>query len=181
MAASHVLDERVTADHDRRGPIRSQTAHRPKPRLESPASKPSTNSTNTTATSPENSSKPSPSEQPPTAGNNPPNQSRSARNFGFGTKSPLITPSAPTGRRLGLLQAAPAHSPRTRRRSHRPNRSETVSLRQSTTATDGDYPGSRRALTEANCSSTPTTQSQHVGSKTSTRSSGTDRRPRTIR
>ena len=34
VAASHVLDERMTADHDRRSPIRPQTAHRPEPRLE---------------------------------------------------------------------------------------------------------------------------------------------------
>jgi hypothetical protein len=34
MAAAQILDERVTADHRRRGPISSQTAHRPQPRLE---------------------------------------------------------------------------------------------------------------------------------------------------
>lgn len=36
VTASQVLDERVTADHDRRGPVRSQTSHRAKRRLESP-------------------------------------------------------------------------------------------------------------------------------------------------
>ncbi len=36
VTASQVLDERVTADHDRRGPVRSQTSHRAKPRVESP-------------------------------------------------------------------------------------------------------------------------------------------------
>jgi hypothetical protein len=34
VTASHVLDERVTADRRRRGPIRPQTAHRRRPRLE---------------------------------------------------------------------------------------------------------------------------------------------------
>jgi len=35
VAASKVLDERMTADHDRRSPVRSKTSHRPKPRFES--------------------------------------------------------------------------------------------------------------------------------------------------
>jgi hypothetical protein len=36
VAASQVLDERMAADHDRRGPIGSQTAHRAEPGFESP-------------------------------------------------------------------------------------------------------------------------------------------------
>ena len=35
VASSQVLDEGMTADHDRCGPIRSQTSHRAEPRLES--------------------------------------------------------------------------------------------------------------------------------------------------
>jgi hypothetical protein len=35
VIASQVLDERVTEDHDRCGRIRSQTSHRPQPRLKS--------------------------------------------------------------------------------------------------------------------------------------------------
>ncbi len=34
VTASQIRNERVTADHRRRGPIRSQTAHRPQPCLE---------------------------------------------------------------------------------------------------------------------------------------------------
>jgi hypothetical protein len=34
VAASQVLDEGMTADHRRRSLFRSQTAHRPQPRLE---------------------------------------------------------------------------------------------------------------------------------------------------
>lgn len=36
VTAPHVLDERVTADHYRRGRARSLTAHRVKQRLQSP-------------------------------------------------------------------------------------------------------------------------------------------------
>ena len=35
VASSQVLDEGMTADHDRCSPIGSQTAHRAEPRLES--------------------------------------------------------------------------------------------------------------------------------------------------
>jgi hypothetical protein len=36
VASSQVPYERVTADHDRCGPVGTQTSHRAKPRLESP-------------------------------------------------------------------------------------------------------------------------------------------------